>query len=266
MRLPWNDSSDLPELDADVARLLAAAGAPAQPGELAGEGAAVAAFAAAGATAPVLTPERTPLRKRRVTARLATIVAAGGLGLSTLGAAYAGALPETPQNIAGTVLAPLGVPKHAKSHGKGKDKSAEAKAKASKTPEAGDEDGKVGPDANGEAKKGLCNAWAASGKPKNPNATSFANLVEAAGGVDNVEAFCADVAKSPKPEQSPKPEKSPKPSKSSDPSETPDDDGTPKPSKTASPGSQGQGEEHGKPSDVPRNERSANAEEHKDGT
>jgi len=52
----------------------------------------------------------------------------------------------------------------------------------------------AGPDANGPAAVGLCTAWAnVAGNGRAMDSVAFQNLVEAAGGEDKVEAFCAEV-------------------------------------------------------------------------
>ena len=52
----------------------------------------------------------------------------------------------------------------------------------------------VGPDASGPAAYGLCTAWeSVAGNGKAMDAVAFQNLVEAAGGEDKVDAFCAEV-------------------------------------------------------------------------
>jgi hypothetical protein len=231
MRLPWNRSDELSGTDPILDRVLAAARAPGGPDELSGDRAALAAYRAAAHLDP--TARRNPVNSRRLTARLATVAFAGTLGLGGVAAAYAGALPEVPQQVAHDVLGSVGVPDHANAHAKANAaaKAARKAAKASHAPEAeesdSDADGGKGPDVTGPAKAGLCNAWSASGKPKNEKATAFADLVTAAGGADKVEAFCADVAK--KPSKSPKPEHSAKPSKSpkAHPSGRPSDAGKP---------------------------------------
>ena len=54
-----------------------------------------------------------------------------------------------------------------------------------------------GPDANGPAKHGLCTAWKARSKHGSQggadHSVAYQNLVTAAGGVDRLAAFCADV-------------------------------------------------------------------------
>lgn len=71
------------------------------------------------------------------------------------------------------------------------DRAAEA-AKGAK--EGKDKGTPVGPDASGSAAFGLCTAWqGVAGNGKAMDSVAFQNLVEAAGGEDEVEAFCADV-------------------------------------------------------------------------
>ncbi len=254
MRLPWNRPDGLPDIDPAVDRLLAAARAPGEPDELSREWATLAAFRASADLAP--SSRRNPVSSRRITARLATVAFAGTLGLGGVAAAYAGALPATPQQVAHDVLGGIGVPDHANGKAKANAdaRAARKAAKASKSPkpessESAEADESKGPDVNGPAKAGLCNAWAASGKPKNEKSTAFANLVEAAGGVDGVEAFCADVAK---PSTSPKPSKSPKPSHTAKPSKSPNEHASGRPS------------DAGKPSDAGRPSRSPEPDETED--
>jgi hypothetical protein len=74
----------------------------------------------------------------------------------------------------------------------GKAASEHAKAKAvGKVSKAADDHG---PDASGPAKAGLCRAWAAGKGRENggkADSTAFEALAKAAGGADNVAAFCA---------------------------------------------------------------------------
>ena len=52
----------------------------------------------------------------------------------------------------------------------------------------------VGPDASGSAAYGLCTAWEnVAGNGKAMDSVAFGNLIEAAGGEDKVEAFCAEI-------------------------------------------------------------------------
>jgi len=214
MRLPWSAQDDLPPVDAAVARLLAAASASPAQDELVGEAAACAAFVAAG---PDPNLRSAPVDVRRFARRLAAVSFATAFGLGGVAAAYAGALPESSQRLAHDALGPLGVPDHADDHAK--DQAAKRadrkKLRATPSPSAANASASHGPDVNGAAKAGLCNAWFASGKPKNESSTAFGNLTTAAGGPDKVEAFCADVRKdhpSSKPSVRPSRTAKPKPS------------------------------------------------------
>jgi hypothetical protein len=52
----------------------------------------------------------------------------------------------------------------------------------------------VGPDASGPAAHGLCTAWEnVAGNGKAMDSVAFQNLIEAAGGEDKIDAFCAEV-------------------------------------------------------------------------
>ncbi len=181
---------------------------------------------------------------RRLTHRVAAVSFATALGFGGVAAAYAGALPATPQRLAHDALGALGVPDHANGHAKDQaaKKAARKAAKAASASTSASPSAN-GPDVNGPAKAGLCNAWSASGKPKNENSTAFSNLVLAAGGPERVETFCADVAKdhpsgkpTARPSHSPKAERTAKPSR------------TPKPERTAEPGSNRHTPSAGQPS------------------
>jgi hypothetical protein len=102
----------------DLARLLATAAGPAEPGELAGEAAALAAFSRlkspAGISSAVSRPARRRLPGWRARGRvpLAAAVAAVTAGLGGTAAAYAGVLPSPIQHLAHvmTIWAPLSPP------------------------------------------------------------------------------------------------------------------------------------------------------------
>ncbi|HEX3214492.1 MAG TPA: hypothetical protein VH016_18140, partial [Actinomycetota bacterium] len=93
------DPDDAPPGYAEVARLLQAAAAPADPAELAGQAAAVDAFRRTHAR-PVrraAAPARAPgARGRLVALALAGVVAAGGVGLWTAGGGPAAREPGSP--------------------------------------------------------------------------------------------------------------------------------------------------------------------------
>ena len=90
----------------DLARMLAIAAGPAEPGELAGEATALAAFARlaspVGVSPAASRPARRRLTRRPARARLplvaALVTAAAGLGSMT--AAYVGVLPTPMQHLA----------------------------------------------------------------------------------------------------------------------------------------------------------------------
>jgi len=89
-------------------RLIMALTTDGHPAELAGRDAALAAFRAASQS-PRRAARRSPFG--RMPARLAAVVAAGTAALAGVtAAAYAQALPAPVQQIAHTILAPLGVP------------------------------------------------------------------------------------------------------------------------------------------------------------
>lgn len=75
------------------------------------------------------------------------------------------------------------------------DEPTETESPESESPEA---EATKGPDATGPAAYGLCHAWANGGlseeKAEAGNAPSQ-NLIDAAGGAENVETYCADVIK-----------------------------------------------------------------------
>ena len=90
----------------DLARMLAAAAGPAEPGELAGEATALAAFARLASPASISPAARRPARRRlsrrparaRLPLAAALVTAAAGLGSIT--AAYVGVLPSPIQHFA----------------------------------------------------------------------------------------------------------------------------------------------------------------------
>jgi hypothetical protein len=167
------DPGDAPSGYAQVARVTKAATAPATPEELAGQAAAVAAFrAAAHATPPTVLPRRAsmPSRSFRFKAAAAVVVAVlsvGGVAAAT--GMLSGGSQQAAQHASATSQA--GSP-------------ARAHSGASTT---------HGPDATGSAKDGLCQAWQSGQGATNGgrmDATAFQALVAAAGGADQVAAYC----------------------------------------------------------------------------
>jgi hypothetical protein len=173
--------ADAPPGYARVAAVLAAVSAPPDAEELAGQAAVVAVFAAAARSHPpqLLTP-----RRSRVFAKLLTVKAAAAvLGVLVTGgvaAAATGNLPAPAQQVAHAVLGGAGVP---------------APSGATATTRAHP----VGPDAAGPAAQGLCRAWSAgqgAQHGKKLDAPAFAALAKAAGGSDQIAAYCAKVTAS----------------------------------------------------------------------
>jgi hypothetical protein len=151
-----------------LAQRLAAAAAPGFPGELAGEDTATTAFRAAVGTNPALLPGRRTMTKSAVVAKLLTLkaaavavaaVSAGGVAL----AASTNVLPNPFTNNPGhSTPAP--------SHGSGPD--------ATPSPSL----------------IGLCTAYlagAGSDHGKALESPAFTALITAAGGKDQVDAYCA---------------------------------------------------------------------------
>jgi hypothetical protein len=193
---------------AELIRLLELASAPPQPDELAGRQAAVAAFVRAGrypdaGPAPV---RHRPARSRRSRA-LAVKVATGLAVLSLAGvaaAASAGILPGAVQHGAHEVLSPFGVsvpdatggPSGGAGPGRGHGPGYPTGTGAGGSPSA-------------EALHGLCEAWQASqknGHPKDGDPDVVRALAAAAGGTDDIPAFCAAVLGQPTPTTSATPD------------------------------------------------------------
>jgi len=192
---PWPSRRDAPEIgDASLEAMLAGAELPAgsssqlQPlsealaalkagpasDELAGEAAALAAFRK-GLPAP--RPERRSHRRRaRLRSLPVGVAAAATLAALTFGAlataGYVGVLPAALQHLVHTRL---GAP------------TATTRPSSNPAP--------AGPSATGPAAHRLCTAWAqakAKGS-RQEKAVAFRNLATAAGGADNVAAYCAKV-------------------------------------------------------------------------
>ncbi|WP_189332909.1 hypothetical protein [Actinoplanes ianthinogenes] len=169
-----------------LAGLLAAAKAPATPGELAGRQAAMAAFTAAyeGAEAP---GEGHRVRTSRPTRTLVVTIAAG-LALVTAGgtaaAARSGVLPDGAQERAHQLFSRLGVPAPQTSP------DAPAPVPSSLPSRTGGVPSPVPvTSATAVVPVGWCRAWAAA--PRASNAPWRRELVEAAGSEAGIPAYCA---------------------------------------------------------------------------
>ncbi|KWV31446.1 hypothetical protein [Micromonospora rifamycinica] len=185
-----------PSADDPLARLLAAAAAPARPGELAGEQAAVAAFRAAqGAVAPASGVRR---RRRLTTGVLAWI--AGLAATATAGVAFAAVtLDDRPGE-----RTPGPVPSASDT---GSTSPTPHRTDPSRRPTAapgGTSPGAAVPPATPPHGKpagdgrwtGQCRAYLAKSPEQRAKALTkpgFAGLVDAAGGADRVEAYCREL-------------------------------------------------------------------------
>jgi len=191
------DPASAPPGYSELARLLAAATAPAAPEELAGERLAMATFAAVmRSTPPTLVPRRTAVPRKVLTMKAAAAALVAALSLGGVAAAASGLLPDQASPVAEQAAASTGA--DAATHGLGKAAAANLGGAA----DAGSADGQgrasaVGPDASGAARAGLCRAWEAGeggDHGRRMDAVAFQALVEAAGGADQVAAYCEDVA------------------------------------------------------------------------
>jgi hypothetical protein len=179
-----------------LAMLLVAATAPAAPEELAGEQRVMATFAAVMRShPPTLVPRRTAVPRKVLTMKAAAAALVAVLSLGGVAAAASGLLPDQASPVADQATASTGA--DAAAHGLGKAAAANLGGSA----KAGSADGQgraeaVGPDASGTARAGLCRAWQAgqgADHGSRMDAVAFQALVEAAGGADQVAAYCEDV-------------------------------------------------------------------------
>jgi hypothetical protein len=178
-----------------LARLLAAAAAPAAPDELAGEQLAMATFAAVmRSTPPTLSPRRTAVARKVLTMKAAAAALVAALSLGGVAAAAGGLLPDQASSVADQAPA---TGAEAAAHSLGKP----AAANRGESARAGSADGQgrasaAGPDVTGRARAGLCRAWQAGQggeHGRRMDAVAFQALVEAAGGADGVAAYCQDM-------------------------------------------------------------------------
>jgi hypothetical protein len=191
------DPASAPPGYGGLARLLAAVAAPAAPQELAGAQRAMATFAAAMRShPPTLSPRRTAVPRKVLTMKAAAAALVAALSLGGVAAAAGGLLPDQASPVADQAPATTGA--DAAAHGVGKAAAANLGGSAN----AGSADGQgresaVGPDATGAARAGLCRAWQAGQggeHGRRMDAVAFQALVVAAGGADQVAAYCEDVA------------------------------------------------------------------------
>ena len=191
------DPGSAPPGFSGLARLLAAATAPATPEELAGEQRAMVTFAAEMRShPPTLAPRRTAVPSKVFTMKAAAAALVAVLSIGGVAAAASGLLPDQASPVADQAAATTAA--DAAAHGL--DKAAAANLGRPTHAGSADSQGResaVGPDATAAARAGLCRAWqAGQGGDHGHRAESvaFQALVDAAGGADKVGAYCEDVA------------------------------------------------------------------------
>ncbi|WDZ83061.1 hypothetical protein [Micromonospora cathayae] len=183
-----------------VVRLLAAASAPAGPGDLAGEEAALAAFRAARTERPAPTAGRP--RRRRTVGTLAwvagvAVTATAGVAVATVGLDRPDPA-STPPPATGTPGTPP--------TGQSTDPSGPSPSAGTAAPTPTPTSGTAGPGRDaGRATSavpaslpGLCNAYLAqpdrAERGRSLRSPAFRALVDAAGGPAQVEEYCRDLA------------------------------------------------------------------------
>ncbi|MEU4473380.1 hypothetical protein [Micromonospora sp. NPDC023888] len=200
-----------------VAGLLAAAAAPARPGELAGEEAALAAFRAARANPAPSVPHR-PGRRRLTTGAVAWIGAVAAT--ATAGAAFAAVTRDrAPEPVAPVPSRTSSSPERpaptSGEHGRSAPPGPPSPGQPSPSlpgPPVPGPPSTPGPPV--EQQHRLCRAWQAKRPEQREQALrtpAFERLVAAAGGVAEVAAYCQRLAPEPKPSEPAKP-KAPPPS------------------------------------------------------
>ncbi|MEH1165866.1 hypothetical protein V6V47_10830 [Micromonospora sp. CPCC 205539] len=181
--------------DTALARLIAAAAGPARPGELAGEQAALAAFRAARAD-PTPTAAGRPHRRRLTTGLSAWI---GAVAVTaTAGAAFAAVtLDRTPVPAPPATSSPRPTPAVARPSSDDRTDppsrpTAPGTGSAPTGPPSATGTPSVGP-VPGKQLHRLCRTWLAKAPKQREKALSkrpYQDLVAAAGGADEVEAYC----------------------------------------------------------------------------
>ena len=191
------DPGSVPPGYGGLARLLAAAAAPAAAEELAGEQRALGEFAAVmRSTPPTLSPRRTAVARKVFTIKAAAAALVAVLSVGGIAAAATGLLPGQASPVADQAAATTAA--DAAAHGLDRAAAANVGGPA----QAGATDGQgresaVGPDATAAARAGLCQAWQSGqggDQGRRMDAVAFQALADAAGGADNVAAYCEDVS------------------------------------------------------------------------
>jgi hypothetical protein len=191
------DPASAPPGYGGLARLLAAATAPAIPQELAGEQRALAEFAAVMRShPPTLFPRRTAVPRKLLTIKAAAAALVAVLSIGGVAAAAGGLLPDQASPVADQAPASTGV--DAATQGLGQAAAANlAGATQTGSAEGQGRASTAGPDAAAAARAGLCRAWQAGGEGADHgsrmDAVAFQALTEAAGGADHIATYCQDV-------------------------------------------------------------------------
>jgi hypothetical protein len=191
------DPASAPPGYGGLARLLAAATAPAAPEELAGERLVMAEFAAVMRShPPTLVPRRSAVPRKVLTIKAAAAALVAVLSIGGVAAAASGLLPDQASPVADQAPATTGA--DAAAHGLGKAAAANLGGSVNAGSAAGEgRASAVGPDATAAARAGLCRAWQAgqgADHGRKAESVAFQALVDAAGGADKVAAYCQDVA------------------------------------------------------------------------
>jgi hypothetical protein len=187
---------------ADMASLFATLRAPSQASELAGTGDLVARMASAvrnGGIESAESPRRKPVLARLITAKVAAVTAVV-LFSASAAAAATGHLPDPLQRTVSNTFSHVGVdlpspadkPTTTDPASKTTSITGAEQSDTTSTPTTGANSAAVGPDANGPAKAGLCNAFLTdNGHAKNTDAVAFRNLTDAATAAgQTVAEFC----------------------------------------------------------------------------
>jgi hypothetical protein len=135
-----------------------------------------------------------PSKVFTIKAAAAALVAV--LSIGGVAAATPGLLPDQASPVADQATATTGA--DAAAHGLGKATVANLAGSAQTGSTSGQgRESAVGPDATGAARAGLCRAWQGgqgANHGRKAESMAFQALVEAAGGADNIAAYCKDVA------------------------------------------------------------------------
>ena len=191
------DAGSAPPGYGGLARLLAAATAPAAPEELCGEQLALAEFTAVmRSTPPTLVPRRTAMPRRVFTVKAAAAALVAVLSIGGVAAAATGLLPDQASLVADKAAATTAAGTAAHGLGRAAVANVGGTAQARSTDGQGGRESAVGPDATAAARAGLCRAWEAGqggDHGRRMDSVAFQALVAAAGGVGKVAAYCQDV-------------------------------------------------------------------------